>query len=584
MSTLALALLLFAMQQLCLVPPIRSSGFPYNDANYNDGLRDSDMLPICRAGAISHPETTAQVVKIVLNARLMGTSVKAFGRGHSKTEIMCPRNGGMAIVTDRLNAIHVDAGSNIVRVGGGATLEALTEKLIEHNLMITGLPDHGGISVAGAIATSAHGSSLMLSSTFADYLEGVVLVDGNAIVHRIGSSHPDFAAMSCNLGAFGIITEVTLRAQPLRKMFAHNYELNMSSFPNDIIQLARRHSFASVYYFSHSNVAIMRAGEFMDANVGGDGLRTTWRKSTNPISSVISTTAVNYALTGFINFLNRAHSPDIICYITSSRIKILKNPESTNEIGHVSRMLMGPFCNDNDCVVAPVENMDYAISLENLSNALQDITRIIKATKVCFPIYGIYIRFGTKSRKTLIGPTRDGDVAFLEIHIMQNLEGQPQLGSAAVDEIRQLLKFKYAGQPHFGKNFESDFKGLGTVLGDRGQLFMGLMQKYDPHALFKNKFLDTIINNYEGGVGTSGRSCAVTRTCYCLIDSDCHEGWACTNGSVYSKAKVCKKRNNYSCYRHDECVSRHCFVWTQTCAPAESYGALSFLWKKSNPH
>lgn len=62
-----------------------------------------------------------------------------------------------------------------------------------------------------------------------------------------------------------------------------------------------------------------------------------------------------------------------------------------------------------------MQDVEIAIPLAQLSNAMKDIKAITDATKVCFPVFGIYIRFGKQSA-TKLGPTRNGDV-----HLIYNL-------------------------------------------------------------------------------------------------------------------------------------------------------------------
>lgn len=119
-------------------------------------------------------------------------------------------------------------------------------------------------------------------------------------------------------------------------------------------------------------------------------------------------------------------------------------------------MYMGNVCEGDKCVFPQVDDVEIAVSLALLPAALRDVNQIMKATKICFPVFGLYIRFGLKS-ESFLGPTANGDVAFVEIHILRTRDGTPHVGFAAVDEIRQLLLNKYKGQPHWGKNFASDF-------------------------------------------------------------------------------------------------------------------------------
>ena len=96
-----------------------------------------------------------------------------------------------------------------------------------------------------------------------------------------------------------------------------------------------------------------------------------------------------------------------------------------------------------------MDDVEIAIPLHQISAALKDIKAITSATKICFPVFGLYVRFGLQS-DTVLGPSSESDVAYVEIHILRTRNNTPHLGFAAVDEIRQLLLVKYNGKPHYG--------------------------------------------------------------------------------------------------------------------------------------
>jgi hypothetical protein len=51
-------------------------------------------------------------------------------------------------------------------------------------------------------------------------------------------------------------------------------------------------------------------------------------------------------------------------------------------------------------------------------------------------------------------------VALVETHILRRRDAGPHLGFAVFDEISGLLKNKFGGRPHWGKNFARDFVGV----------------------------------------------------------------------------------------------------------------------------
>ena len=227
---------------------------------------------------------------------------------------------------------------------------------------------------------------------------------------------------------------------------------------------------------------------------------------------------------------------------------------------------MGNVCTGPKCLFPQVDDVEIAIPLDKVGEALKDVGEIVKATKACFPVFGIYLRFALKSPlEPLLAPNRNQDVAFIELHILRTRNGSPHLGFAAVDEIRQLLFKKYHGQAHFGKNYASDFSDARmNELLENQSTFSYLVSKYDPRLIFSNPFLKNLFSSTKDSTTLHNMTnqCAFNRTCSaCSLDVHCFPGWKCVEGSFYKNARVCKKGPGIGCIRGDECSSSNCFLF-----------------------
>jgi hypothetical protein len=81
-------------------------------------------------------------------------------------------------------------------------------------LSIGALPAYQGLTLAGILATSAHGSGDLTTSTLADTVLEVTWVDGRGNIHVSKPSDPEFKAFNGGLGLFGVITELLLQLTP----------------------------------------------------------------------------------------------------------------------------------------------------------------------------------------------------------------------------------------------------------------------------------------------------------------------------------------------------------------------------------
>jgi len=100
-----------------------------------------------------------------------------------------------------------------VTVGAGATYGALARWLEEQGWALGNMASLPHITIGGAIATGTHGSGTgnqVLSAAVA----GLQYVDAAGVVREARRGDPHFSGMPVGLGAFGIVTRVTLDIEP----------------------------------------------------------------------------------------------------------------------------------------------------------------------------------------------------------------------------------------------------------------------------------------------------------------------------------------------------------------------------------
>lgn len=155
---------------------------------------------------------TARSVDDVRRAVTEGGRVRALGSRHSFTDLA--DNGDTLVTVTAIDPDPVlDEATRTVTVGGGITYGALASWLQERGWALGNLGSLPHISVAGAIATGTHGSgsrNQVLSAAVA----GLEYVAADGDLRHAGRPDPDLAGMAVGLGAFGVVTRVTLDIQP----------------------------------------------------------------------------------------------------------------------------------------------------------------------------------------------------------------------------------------------------------------------------------------------------------------------------------------------------------------------------------
>ena len=156
-----------------------------------------------RAGTVHRPESLEELQEIVSRA----STIKALGSRHSFTDI---GDAAELVALDDLPG-EVEIGDGTVTVPAHLRYGDVAEQLEPAGLALHNLGSLPHISVAGAIATATHGSGTGNLATAVAGLE-LVTSSGELVTARRGD--PDFEGMVVSLGALGVVTRVTLDAEP----------------------------------------------------------------------------------------------------------------------------------------------------------------------------------------------------------------------------------------------------------------------------------------------------------------------------------------------------------------------------------
>ncbi|HKK35091.1 MAG TPA: FAD-dependent oxidoreductase, partial [Paracoccaceae bacterium] len=160
---------------------------------------------------IVEPESVEDVQRIVREAAAAGRKVKAVGGRHSMNHVF--RTAGVLVDLRRMNRIlSVDRETGEVEVEGGLQLGDAIAALDAEGLHLPSLGSWHTQSLAGAVATSTHGSS-MTHGSFSDIVTEMEAVLGDGSVRRFGDGDA-LRAMRCSLGRLGIVTKLKLRLTP----------------------------------------------------------------------------------------------------------------------------------------------------------------------------------------------------------------------------------------------------------------------------------------------------------------------------------------------------------------------------------
>ena len=199
------------------------------------------------------PTTDAEVADGVRRAAAAGSTVRVVGTGHSWSRIAAP--DGVAMSLERLTGpVEIDSARRSVSVPAGMRLRTLSAALLRAGLS---LPIVGSIqaqTVAGAIATGTHGSSLT-HGNLSSLVLAVRVVAGTGEVLDVAAGDPRLEGLRVHLGALGVVTRVRLRVQPAGRLHQSIENVPVADVPGLLAGVAASAEYVKVWWLAHARSA-----------------------------------------------------------------------------------------------------------------------------------------------------------------------------------------------------------------------------------------------------------------------------------------------------------------------------------------
>src|SRR3954463_2120192 len=171
---------------------------------------------------VAKPATAQEVARLLQTATEHGTPVTARGSGSGLSGAARPREDGLLISFERMNAVlEVDTGNHVAVVQPGVTLAELDAKTAEAGLSYTVYPGELSASVGGNVGTNAGGMRAVKYGVTRHNVLGLEAVLGTGEVIRTGGKFVK-AATGYDLtqiiigseGTLALATEAILKLYP----------------------------------------------------------------------------------------------------------------------------------------------------------------------------------------------------------------------------------------------------------------------------------------------------------------------------------------------------------------------------------
>lgn len=410
--------------------------------------------------AVAHPRSVDEVSQLVKQAAAAGRRVKAIGHGHSFTAIGL--TDGVLVQLDRLDRlIAVDAATGRVVVQGGLPLRRLNALLAERGLGLTNLGDIDVQTVTGAISTGTHGTGRDSGALATQVLAlEIVLADGSVVQCSADEQPELFSAARVSLGALGVVTAVTLQAEPAFLLTADERPMPMDAVLEEFDDHVAANEHFEFYWFPGTRVALTKRNN-----------RATTPAPLGRVRSLVEDEVLANGLFGLTCWAAR-RAPRAVPGLNRVAARTMA-PRTYTDVSH--RVFTSPRR------VRFVE-MEYALPRSSVVDVLRALRRLPQAQGVSFPIEVRVAPADDIPLSTAYGR----DTAYVAVHVFR---GDPYERYFAA--VEHLMK-EAGGRPHWGKLHSLTADDLRERY-PRFEEFTALRNRLDPERRFTNAYLDRVL-------------------------------------------------------------------------------------------
>lgn len=379
----------------------------------------------CVPSEMAYPSSEHELAALVRRSGERGENLKLVGAGHSFTDIAC--TDGVMVSLDRLTGLQeVDHDAHTAKVRAGTRIIETADLLADVGLGFSSLGDIGYQSLGGALATATHGTGRDYGNIPSQLVSLEIMDSSGEIIEASETENREiFKAAQVSLGALGILTSVTIQAEPAFNMVTLEDVVPWDEILDCYDQVIAENEHFEFFWFPHTDAVISLTHN-----------RTTDQPRPTNIRREIKKwwyTVVrgNYAF-------------DLVCRIgraAPSRIPQINRwlLEQNSPSRRVSR---GDQAFMNERRVRFYE-MEYAIPREETVSVLKQIREAIDSSGLLID-FPVEVRF-VPSDDIWLSPSFGRETTYIAIHVYQGMSYDRYF--RMVEEIMNSVD----GRPHWGK-------------------------------------------------------------------------------------------------------------------------------------
>ncbi len=412
---------------------------------------------------VETPRSVEQVSDAVRRAAHDGLTVRMVGSGHSFTGVAIAE--GVQLLPQGLCGIRsVDRETGVVTVDAGIDLTTLCVELHARGLALVNMGDIRVQTLAGALQTGTHGTG-RASGALASQVLALELVLADGSVTTVSREHdPDlFDAARVGLGAFGVLTAVTLQTRPAFLLEAKEEPARLDEVLEGVDAWSAEHDHVEFYWFPHTDRCLLKRNDVVDGPPDPLPRFREWLDDELLANTVY----------GVVNRIGR-RSPAAVPRLNAVAGSLL-SARTYTDISY--RVFTSPRS-------VRFNEQEYAIPRAALVAAVREVVGLIERSpwRISFPIE---VRM-LPADDAWLSTAHGRDTAYLAVH---TFEGTPY-----DDYFRgvEAIMREHDGRPHWGKLHTRTAADLAPAY-PRWAEAMAVRDRVDPHRRFANPYLDQVL-------------------------------------------------------------------------------------------
>lgn len=433
------------------------------------------------------PESIEEVEKLINLARKCRRRISIVGCGHSPSSLVC--TSSWLVNLDNFNRIlSVDQDKGVVVMQSGIRLFTLGQALDNYGLAMPNLGSINDQSIAGAISTGTHGSTLR-HGILSESILSLKITLMNGKTESCSPSHNEelFRAALISLGALGIITEITFQAVPAFTLaWKQIIDSDEAMFSLWNTTLWKQAEFVRVWWFPYTRRSVV------------------WTASKTDLAPQPPPKSYYDAWLGYFVYHNLLAAaqfvPRILPWVEWFVFGMqygFPNGSSTSAIQSSRQALL------MNCLYSQFVN-EWALPISKGPEALKRLSSWLNHLTPKDPDYvphnipfsadGLYVHAPVEVRvsdtskskrpRPHLDPTcTDGPTLYLNATLYRPYLRDPPCLKRYYEAFEYLMK-DLGGKPHWAKNFTSSGKEIEEMYGDELARWRAIRNECDPEGMF----------------------------------------------------------------------------------------------------